>query len=156
METLPMGLVNAPAVFQRAMDHIFKGLKFVKIYLDDILIVSKTEQEHLQHITEVFRRFAEYNIKLRIDKCKFFQTELKYLGHIINRNGIRPDTKYIDKIIKLKEPTNKKEVERFLGMVQWLAKFCPNLSKYTEPISKLKRKNYSFTWDDNCKLYFTR
>ena len=149
-------MVNCPAVFQRAVDHVFKGLNFVKLYLEDVLIVRKTEIEHFNHIKIVFERLKQYNIKLRLDKCKFFQKELKYLGHIINKDGIKPDTKYIDKVIKLKEPTTKKEVERFLGMVQWLGKFIPNLSKYTEPISKLKRKDVKFIWNDKTQQAFNK
>ena len=106
------------------MDHIFKGLPFVRVYLDDILIVSKTEREHLNQIKAVFDRLKEYNIKLRLDKCKFFQTN----SNIWDISLIEKDLNLMQNMSKsnqLKEPTSKKEIERFLGIlkVRW---FIPN------------------------------
>ena len=97
------GLVNAPATFQRAMDTIFKGLEFVVVYLDDVLVMSRSGEEHIEHLKIVFAKLREYNIKLRIDKCNFFKTELKYLGFKVNKYGSGPDPEYVNKCIELKK-----------------------------------------------------
>ena len=104
---MTFGFVNAPAAFQRAMNHIFRDLSFVIVYIDDILILSESEEEHMEHLKLVFERLSDYNLKLRIDKCSFFQTELKYLGFILNATGVRPDPDYVDKVIALKPPDDK-------------------------------------------------
>ena len=150
---LSFGFCNAPSTFQRAMDKIFHGLDFVVIYLDDIIIASKSEQEHIEHMQEVFRRLNEHNIKLRLEKCQFFQREIKYLGIIVNKNGIKSDPKYIDQIIKFKEPSNPKELERFIGMVTWIGRFIPNLSKLTARLTDNKNKNI-WIWEEEQQQAF--
>ena len=88
---MTFGFVNAPSTFQRAINYIFRDCKFVLVYIDDILILSDTEEEHMEHLKLVFNRLSEYNLKIRLDKCSFFQKELKYLGFILNKYGQRPD-----------------------------------------------------------------
>ena len=150
---MSFGFCNAPAMFQRVMDQIFEGLDYVVIYLDDIIVCSKNEKEHIQHLKEVFRRLEEFNIKLRLEKCRFFQNEIKYLGIIVNEHGISCDPKYVDQILQLKKPSNVKEVERFIGMVTWLGRFIPNLSKLTAKINELKGKKV-FEWTEEHDRHF--
>ena len=114
---MAFGFTNAPAVFQRAMDRVFKGLPFVIVYLDDIIICSKNEKEHMRHIKLVFERIRKFKLKLRLIKCRFFQREIKYLGVIVNEHGVSGDPEYIRKVLQLKQPTNSKEVERCIGMI---------------------------------------
>ena len=141
------GFTNAPAVFQRAMDKIFKGLPFVVIYLDDVIICSENEQQHMNHLRIVFDRIREYNLKLRLIKCRFFKREIKYLGLIVNEHGVSGDPEYIRRILQLKQPENIKEVERLIGMVNWLGKFIPNLAKITAPLCAMKGKDKpGFIW----------
>ena len=142
---LTFGFCNGPAAFQRAMDRIFEGLEFVVIYLDDVIICSKNEQEHLRHLSQVFERVRKYQLKLRLIKCKFFAAEIKYLGLIVNKSGIKCDTSYVHKLTKMRTPSNGKELARFLGMVQWLGRFIPNLSKLTCHFSSLKSQD-KFKW----------
>ena len=151
---MTFGFSNAPAAFQRAINYIFRDLDFVIIYLDDILILSKTEAEHIKHLRLVFQRLSEYNLKLRIDKCKFFAKELKYLGFILDAYGIRPDPAYIDKVIELRIPTDKKSLQRVLGMINWLHRYIPRLSDYIWPLTRLTRKNIKFEWNNECNLAF--
>ena len=145
---MAFGFTNAPAVFQRAMDNIFKDLDFVVVYLDDIIVCSKTEEEHIRHLQIVFSLFAKHNLKLRLQKCEFFQTELKYLGIVVTKDGIHCDQGYVDQVLKFKKPENVKEIERFIGMVTWLGRFIPNLSKLTSSLNKLRKKNTDFIWND--------
>ena len=107
---MTFGFCNAPATFQRAMDKIFDGLEFVVIYLDDVIICSKTEGEHITHLRLIFERIRTFNLKLRLIKCKFFQTEIKYLGLIVNKHGIKCDQEYAHRLLNLKIPTGHKEL----------------------------------------------
>ena len=146
---MAFGFVNAPAVFQRCMNQMFQHLDFVIVYIDDIIICSKTEEEHAEHLKQVFEVLKKWNLKLRIEKCMFFQQEIKYLGIWITPNGIKADQGYIDQVLKFKVPENSKEVERYLGMIMWLGRFIPNLSKLTASISSLKnKKGPDFIWGE--------
>ena len=140
------GFVNAPATFQRAMDEIFRGLDFVVVYLDDILILADTEEEMMHNIEIVLDKLYQYNAKIRVDKCKFFKRQLKYLGHFINQFGQKPDPEYVKRIIDIARPRDKKQIERFAGLVNWLGRYIPHLSTKIEPINKLRRKNVQFIW----------
>ena len=152
---MAFGFVNAPATFQRAMDRIFKDLSYVTVYIDDIIICSSDEGEHMRHLREVFARLRRFNLMLRIEKCMFFQEEIKYLGIWITTDGIKPDATYINQILIFKQPENAKEVERYLGMVVWLGRFIPNLSKLTAPLSDLKtKKGYEFKWSQTHTRHF--
>ena len=149
---MTFGFCNGPAVFQRAMDKIFAGLEFVVIYLDDVIICSTDESEHLIHLKAVFERVLKHKLKLRLIKCKFFQREIKYLGLIVNQKGIQCDQSYVKKLIKMKPPTGTADLARFLGMVQWLGRFIPNLSKLTGHFSSMKNK--TFRWTNIEEEYF--
>ena len=151
---LCFGFTNAPACFQRAMDKIFEDLDFVVVYLDDIIVCSKTEKEHIKHLEIVLQRIRKFNLKLRLQKCKFFQKELKYLGMIVTKDGVRADQDYVSQILKFRRPTNVKEIERFIGMVTWLSKFIPNLSKLTSKINELRKKDAEFIWTLDHDRYF--
>ena len=134
---MAFGFVNAPSTFQRAMNYIFRNLEFVIVYIDDILILSKTEEEHMEHIRAVFALLDEYNMVIRLDKCHFFQQELKYLGFIINGEGMRPDPTFVKKVINLQQPTDKKSVLRMIGMINWLSRYIPRFSDHIRPLTKL-------------------
>ena len=101
-EVLPFGLCNAPSTFQRLMESVLRSLnwKICLIYIDDIIIFSKSFEEHLAHMDLVFTRLREANIKLKVSKCHFANPEVIYLGHIVSRNGIQPDP---DKVSAVRE-----------------------------------------------------
>ena len=154
---MSFGFVNAPGTFQRAMNYIFRDCSFVIVYLDDILILSKTREEHMEHLSVVFGLLERYNMKIRVTKCAFFQTELKYLGFILNAEGRRPDPEYVQRIWELREPelnriVSKKVIERMVGMIQWLHVYIPRLADYLAPITELKslKLNKSAIWTPEC------
>ena len=155
---MTFGFANAPAAFQRAVNYIFRDLEFVIVYLDDILVLSKSQDEHVKHLRIVFKRLAEYDLKIRLDKCHFFQRELKYLGFILNEEGVKPDPEYVDKIIALQTPDGKPSLLRALGMINWLHRYIPRLSDYTWPLNRLTRKNVKFDWEGNpeCQIAFDK
>ncbi|GFU51581.1 retrovirus-related Pol polyprotein from transposon 297 [Trichonephila clavipes] len=122
---MPFGFSVAASNFQKAIDIILKPMigKFVNVYMDDVIISSPSFTQHVKHLKEVFRLLHEAGLTLNKDKCKFGCEELKYLGLIINKEGIKTDETKVQAIVEMKPPHNSKEVSKFLGMSQWYAKF---------------------------------
>ncbi|GFU79797.1 retrovirus-related Pol polyprotein from transposon opus [Trichonephila clavipes] len=118
---MPFGLSGAAPNFQKAIDIILKPMigKFVSVYMDDVIISSPSFTQHVKHLKEVFRLLHEAGFTLNKDKCKFGCEELKYLGLIINKEGIKTDETKVQAIVEMKPPHNSKEVSKFLGMSQW-------------------------------------
>ncbi|GFV26698.1 retrovirus-related Pol polyprotein from transposon 17.6 [Trichonephila clavipes] len=132
---MPFGLSGAAPNFQKALDIILKPVigKFVNVYMDDVIISSPSFTQHVKHLKEVFRLIHEAGLTLNKDKCKFGCEELKYLGLIINKEGIKTDEIKVQAIVEMKPPRNSKEVSKFLGMSQWYAKFIKNYADLCEP-----------------------
>ncbi|KAL7074578.1 hypothetical protein ACQ4LE_006427 [Meloidogyne hapla] len=107
---LPFGVKSAPAIFQKLMDKLIIGIPGVYAYLDDVIIVSNTLQEHRLRLLEIFARIEDWGLKIQLDKCKFFENKLKFLGHIVSENGIEPDPIKKEIIKKLPCPKNVKEL----------------------------------------------
>ncbi|XP_025266372.1 uncharacterized protein LOC112638592 [Camponotus floridanus] len=144
---MPFGLHSAPATFQRLLDNVGPDLDLhVLVYLDDIIIVSRTFKEHLTHLKEVFRRLRQTRLQLNVDKCHFCRDRLKYLGHIVDQEGIRTDPDKMSAIKNWPAPTTVRQVRQFLGMASWYRRFVPNFSAIAAPITRLTRKNTRLTW----------
>ena len=149
------GPKGAPAYFQYTMHRIFaKMSNFVIIYLDDISIVSNTVEEHIQHLKAVFTIIEKYGIRIRADKCIWGTEETEFLGFIINRYGIKPTQKYKQKILKVKQPTNKTEVQQFLGLINYLYRFIPLLGDKEKVLTDLTHKNVNFKWENKHQKAF--
>ena len=114
---VPFGLAQAPAYFQELMTGILKDFPFAIAYLDDIIIFSKTPQEHLSHICLVFKKLKSANLSMKKSKCSFFSKEIQYLGHILSATGIQPLPAKPHAIQNMKPPTTPKQVRAFLGLV---------------------------------------
>lgn len=161
---LPMGLTNAPSVFMAAMNRVLHGLPFAVVYLDDILIFSKSPEEHVRHVEEVLRRLDRDKFFAKLSKCDFFQTSIKFLGHIVSAGGISPDPDKVKVIHDWKTPTNVREVRSFLGLANYFRKFVEHYSELATPLVNLTRGNVSsrkskFTsiiWDEACQDAFDR
>ena len=153
---MPMGLTNAPMVFSRIMNQILGDLEFVVVYIDDICIFSKTAEEHIEHIKIVMKKLNEANIKLNPDKCKWFATKIKLLGHIISKDGIEMDPTKTESIKLRKEPTNAKEVQRFLGLCNYYRKFIKNFAEITSPLYALIRNETVWEWSEQCQAAFNK
>ena len=151
---LNFGLSNGPAFFSSVMQNIFSHLPFIRVYIDDLSIASKSEQEHLEHIEIFFKTLKEHNLKLNPEKCKWFATEIKLLGHIVDRNGIRMDMDKIKAIQERKPPTNVKQLQSFLGATNFYRKFILNYSKITACLHKLTSSQVKWIWSQECQEAF--
>ena len=155
---MSFGLCNAPATFQRFMNSIFRKLlyKSVLIYLDDVIIFSKTLEEHIKHIEEVLEILEEHRLKLKLSKCFFAQLELEFLGFIINALGVRPDPKKIEAVRNYPEPRNQKELLSLLGLANYYRRFVRGYAEIAHPLTELTRKNIEWVWGDQQRNAFDR
>ena len=152
---LPYGVASSPAIFQEIMDKILQGLHQVVWYLDDILITGETEDQHLSNIEEVLSRLQKYGLRARVNKCRFFEESVEYLGHLINQEGIHPVERKVVAILEAKLPKNVEQLQSFLGMVTYYAKFISNMSTITAPLNDLKRKGVIWKWGKKEEKAFT-
>ena len=153
---LPMGICSASEVFQRTMSTILEGVEGVICHMDDILIHASNQDKHDQQVREVLTRLRNAGLTLSPGKCEFSKDSVKFLGHIIDSSGIRADPDKISAINHFPAPTNITELQRFLGMVNQLAKFVQNLSEITEPIRQLLKKDNMWVWGKSQQSSFER
>jgi len=136
---LPFGLTNSPATFQRVMEHILGDLNMsiCLVYLDDIIIFSDSFEEHLQHLELVLERIKQFGLKLNPKKCKFFQRQIKYLGHIISSEGIAVDSEKTKTLLTWPVPSNVDQLRSFLGFVGYFRKYVKDYAKIAKPLNDL-------------------
>jgi len=127
---LPFGLCNAPAIFQATMNRVFAGQlnRFVCVYLDDILVYSRTEAEHIKHLRIVLDVLRRHDYKAKLAKCEFFKQELKFLGHIVSTGGIKPDPAKVQVVHDWPQPRSVYEVRSFLGLANYFRRFIRTFS----------------------------
>ena len=143
---VPFGLAQALAYIQELMTGILKDFNFAIVYLDDIIIFSKTPQEHLSHIRMVFEKVKSANLSMEKSKCNFFSKEIQYLGHILSATGIRPLPSKTHAIQHMQPPTTPKQVRAFLGLVGYYRKFIKGFAKIAKPLILLTRQQVKFEW----------
>ena len=144
---LPFGISTAPAIWQKAMSQVLQGIPGVVYFIDDIVITGHTRQEHEANLRRVLERIREYGLHLKKSKCLFFQKELEFLGHLISKDGVKPTESRIKSIREAPPPKNKQELQSFLGMVTYNAKFLPSLSHVLHPLHQLLKKNAKWSWN---------
>ena len=149
------GLRNAGATFQRLMDGILGDLPFCVVYIDDILIFSPSQEEHLQHIREVLRRLQENGLILHPGKCIFGQTNIEFLGHTISSDGVTPLPAKVEAIRRFPTPTTIKALQEFIGMITYYHRFLPNIAKILAPLhNALKGKPKKLSWPPEADAAF--
>lgn len=160
-KTTAFGLTNAPATQQRLVDMMF-GPEFdlkAFAYLDDIVTVSSTFEEHVSLLLNVLDKLRQANLTINIDKCQFFRPELKYLGYVVDRYGLRTDPEKVEAILNYPTPTSRKDVKRFLGTATWYRRFVPNFSTIAGPLNKLtssKKNAPPFFWSEEADAAFNK
>ncbi|XP_050216386.1 uncharacterized mitochondrial protein AtMg00860-like [Mercurialis annua] len=131
-------------------------LRFVIVFIDDILIYSRTEEEHAQHLWIVLQTLREYQLHAKFSKCEFLLKEVAFLGHVISQSGIKVDPKKIEAVIEWKLPDSVTEVRSFLGLAGYYRRFVQDFSKIAVPLTKLTQKNAKLNWTDQCELSFLK
>lgn len=151
---MPFGLVSAPQTFVRCMNKIFGKLPFVKIYFDDILIHSKSTNDHIQHIEAIFKLFNKYNLSINLNKSKFLLKKIEFLGFSVSNGIIQPSAAKTEIIKNFPQPKNKKELERFIGLSNYFRNLIENYATIILPLQKLKHSS-KFNWSEDCTNSFS-
>lgn len=147
-KVLPFGLVNSVAEFQKILDQVLGPdiLEFVAIYVDDLHITSNSFSEHMDHLEAIFTKFTEYNVKINIRKSHFLRKKIIFLGHVISEKGITMDPEKVQTVQNFQPPQNKKQIQAFLGFINFYRKFIRDLSEKTSVLSALIKKGIPWQW----------
>ncbi|XP_058749773.1 uncharacterized protein LOC131622747 [Vicia villosa] len=155
---MPFGVTNAPAVFMDYMNRVFQPYldQFVVIFIDDILIYSRTIEEHMEHLRIVLSVLREKQLFAKFSKCEFWMSEVKFLGHVISGGGVAVDPSKVEAVINWERPKNATEVHSFLGLAGYYRRFIMGFSKLALPLTRLTRKEVSFEWNSECEKSFQK
>lgn len=159
---MPYGLRNSAQTFQRFLNEVTNGLEFLFCYIDDILIASKSEADHKNHLKMLFARLTEYGLNIKTSKCIFGAKSLEFLSHTISEMGILPSEEKVTAIQNFPEPTTLRKIQRFVGMVNYYHRFIPHLAEDLAPIHAHlatltnKKNRIKFSWPEECKVSFNK
>ena len=153
---MPFGLCNAPATFQRLMETVLAGLvgECCLVYLDDILVIGETFEEHLGNLQKVFSRLKEANLRLHPKKCYFASPSVDYLGYHVSAEGLSTDARKTEAVANFSQPMDLKSLRSFLGLASYYRRFIPCFSKIASPLHLLTRKDAPFDWTPACDVAF--
>ena len=143
---LPFGISSAPAIFQRVMDTLLSDIPGVIVYLDDVLITGKTNEDHMRSLDTVLTRIQEAGLLLKRYKCLFMEKSVTYLGHTIDANGLHPITEKVEAIKEAPRPRNVSQLKSYLGLITYYGRFLPNISLILFPLYRLLRRNTHWRW----------
>ena len=153
---MPFGLCNGPATFQRLMDLVLAGLQMTHclVYIDDVIVVGRSFDEHLCNIRDVFNRVKGAGLKLKPSKCVFFREKVFYLGHEVSREGVATDPRKIDQVASWPIPQSAKDVQKFLGLASYYRRFVRDFATIAKPLHRLTEKTATFEWTHECQEAF--
>ena len=147
-------IASAPAIFQRTIESILQRIPGVLVYQGDILVTGKTNAEHETSLHTVLKRLEEHNLRVRLDKCKFFAPSITYLGHKINKDGLSTLENKVQGIVDAPTPSNVSQLRSFLGTVNYYGNFIPNLSTRLAPLNNLLKVKIKWNWTQDCNEAF--
>lgn len=153
---VPFGLTNAPASFSNMMLKVLDPVldKWVVVYLDDILIYSKTKADHLRHIRSVLALLRKHGLYVKLSKCSFMQEETEFLGHVISKNGLHTNAGLVRAIREWPRPEKQKDVQQFIGLAQFYQQYIQNFADIALPLTSLLGEGRQFVWDDTTESAF--
>ena len=151
---MPFGLSNAAQTFQRLMDSLFRDFPFVFIYLDDMLIFSRSRSEHLCHLDTVLAVLAENGLHINPAKCQFAQPEVDFLGHHVTASGLSPITSHTQPILDFPTPTDVKMLQKFLGMLNFYRRFLPGVARVLKPLTDATAGKGNLLWTSDMQTAF--
>jgi hypothetical protein len=152
--TMSMGLSVAAQIFQSALNVTFHGLPFVHVYLDDILVVSKTYEEHKDHLRLALERLLKYRFRLNMKKCSFCAREIEYLGYVLSAAGLTINPKRIKIFLRLPPPTNRSEVLSFLGCIGYYRQWLMGWAALSKPLYELTELTRAYIWTEECQIAY--
>ena len=150
----PLGMSSVPGAFQRMMATVLRGVTGVQSYLDDLIVYGATLEEHDKALATVLERLKSYNVQLNLEKCKMRQTSVSYLGLIVSKEGMKVDPERIQSVAEATTPTSREELQSFLGVVGYYAKFVPGFATVVEPLRDLLRGSQQFRWTEDASRAF--
>ncbi|KAK3728945.1 hypothetical protein QZH41_016810 [Actinostola sp. cb2023] len=151
---MPFGIHSAQEVFHKRLHELFQDLSGVETDIDDILVWGRTREEHDERLEKTPQRARESNLKLNPDKCKIRRSEVLYIGHVLTTDGVKPDVSKLEAITSMPTPEDKHGIQRLLGMVNYVAKFLPNISEVTSPLRELLKKDVAWHWTERHEQSF--
>jgi hypothetical protein len=145
---MSFGLTNAPTYFMYLMNSVFMSEldKFVVVFIDDILVYSKSEDEHIKHLHTILQRLRDHRLYAKLSKCDFWLREIKFLGHTISQVGIAVDPEKVQEVMDWKPPTTVWQIWSFLGLAGYYRRFIPDFSRIAKPMTELLKKGVKFDW----------
>ncbi|KAL7070427.1 hypothetical protein ACQ4LE_010332 [Meloidogyne hapla] len=155
-QRLPFGVKSAPAIFQQLMDQMLSGIPGAFAYLDDIVIASPSMEKHIETIFELFSQIQRFGLKIHLEKCSFLKKEIKFIGHIVNSSGIRPDPARTEAIRQMPAPTDITSLRSFLGAINYYGRFIKSMREIREPLDKLTRKDIAWEWSSEQETAFAK
>jgi hypothetical protein len=155
-QVMPFGLTNAGATYQRGMTTLFHDMmhKEIEVYVDDMIVKSGTEEEHVEYLLKMFQRLRKYQLRLNPNKCTFGVRSGKLLGFIVSQKGIEVDPDKVRAIREMPAPQTEKQVRGFLGRLNYISRFISHMTATCGPIFKLLRKNQEIVWTEDCQRAF--
>ncbi|KAK9085879.1 hypothetical protein Sjap_026290 [Stephania japonica] len=153
---MPFGLTNAPAMFMDLMHRVLRQYldRFVIVFIDDILIYSKSCEEHEEHLRTILQTLREHRLYAKFSKCEFWLTEVGFLGHIVGASGVSVDPAKVRVVVDWPTPSSVTEIRSFLGLAGYYRRFVQDFSKIAAPMTQLTKKEVRFQWDDSCEQAF--
>jgi hypothetical protein len=153
---MSFGLTNAPANFMYLMNKVFMEYldRFVVVFIDDILVFSKTVEEHEEHLRLVLEKLRCNQLYAKFSKCEFWLTEIAFLGHVISAGGVSVDLGKVKEVLNWMPPATVSEIRSFLGLAGYYRRFIKDFSKIAKPMAKLLEKNKTFEWTKECQASF--
>lgn len=151
---LMFGMNCAAEIFQREIERVLQGLRGVKVFIDDVLVFAATKEEHEERVAAVFHRLKQHGLTINKEKCELSKDSVNFLGHTLSSKGILPMNDKVSAVQAFRRPQDAKEMRSFLGLVNYLGKFVPNLSTISAPLREMTVKGSKFHWSNDRKEAF--
>ena len=153
---MPFGLTNAPAAFMDLMHRVFRPYldQFIIVFIDDILVYSGSVEEHEVHLGIALQILRENQLYAKLSKCEFWLPEVKFLGHVVSKEGVAVDPAKVETVLDWRQPRNVSEIRSFLGLAGYYRRFVRDFSRIAAPMTRLTRKGEKYVWAEDCELTF--
>jgi hypothetical protein len=153
---MSFGLTNAPAYFMYMMNKVFMEYldKFIVVFIDDLLVYSRNEEEHEGHLRLVLQKLRDHKLCAKLSKCEFWLKQVAFLGHVVSKGGISVDPSKVQDVLSWKTPTSVSDIRSFPGLAEYYRRFVEGFSRISKPMTELLEKDKEFKWTSACKCSF--